>query len=72
MKILMIEPFYAGSHKVLMDLLEKNLNAENDIEVVMETLPGKKWHWRARTSALYFAQTIKHDEYRLVEALDMI
>lgn len=53
---LVIEPFYGGSHKQLVDLL-------------LDKIPGcskacmsaKKWHWRMRTSALYFATTIPLD-----------
>jgi len=59
-KLLLIEPFYTGSHKQLVDLLHGKI-ADSDLV----TLPGKKWHWRARTSALLLSQQIPADhQYR--------
>ncbi|CAL8126300.1 unnamed protein product [Orchesella dallaii] len=57
-QVLLIEPFYCGSHKVLIDILNDELRGIDDVEVTRMTLPGKKWHWRARTSALFFFQNI--------------
>jgi hypothetical protein len=55
--ICVIEPFYGGSHKQLIDLLENELK-QVGLKYDLYTMTAKKWHWRARCSALYMSQII--------------
>lgn len=81
-RILVLEPFYGGSHKQFIDTLQTL--AVNYDEILGNTLPNeakrksssrwpnfefkvysmkaKKWHWRARTSALYMSQVVDRDD----------
>lgn len=64
-KVLLIEPYYAGSHRQLIDLLHSELNGGGRDVADLVTMTGKKWHWRARTSALHMSQIIpKNVNYR--------
>lgn len=56
MKILILEPFYGGSHKQLMDLIQQSVK-DKDLELITQT--AKKWHWRARSSAVWYSQKIE-------------
>jgi len=59
--IALVESFYGGSHRQLIDLLEKNFSGSCDKYYMTD----KKWHWRMRTSSFHFAQKIpKKYNYR--------
>ena len=47
-----------ATHKQLVDILTATLKASTQevFDIHLFTLPAKKWHWRARTSALNMAQ----------------
>lgn len=63
--ICIIEAFYGGSHKQLIDMIEQDLKLDKKYDLF--TMSSKKWHWRARCSALYFSQIIpKKHNYKYV------
>ncbi len=55
MRILVLEPYYGGSHKYFLDNLAKNVEAE----FFFLTLPARKWKMRMQLSAPWFIDRIK-------------
>jgi len=56
LKVLVLEPYYGGSHKSFLSGLE---NLPFNFEFL--TLPARNWKWRMRLAAPYFADQI-HDK----------
>jgi glycosyltransferase involved in cell wall biosynthesis len=53
-KLLVLEPYYGGSHKTFLDGLEESL----PFDFVLLSLPARKWKWRMRLAAPYFVEKI--------------
>ena len=58
---LLVEPFYGGSHKQMVDLISTTLREVGGAKILCYTMPPRKWHWRMLTSASHFASEIKAD-----------
>jgi len=70
MKILLIEPYYSGSHKDWADGLKKH--SSHDIEIL--ALPGSFWKWRMQGGAISLARKFNEGNYSpdLILATDML
>jgi glycosyltransferase involved in cell wall biosynthesis len=55
LRILVLEPYYDGSHRAFIEGLCSTLPFEFDLM----TLPARKWKWRMRLSAPFFAEEIR-------------
>ena len=54
MRILVLEPYYGGSHRIFLD----GLQAHVPLDFILLTLPARKWKWRMRLAAPFFAEKI--------------
>ena len=70
MKILYIEPFYAGSHKQWIDSYA--LYSKYKVDIL--SLPGRYWKWRMHGAAITLAKRFieKNKNYDLIIASDML
>ena len=70
MKILIIEPYFEGSHKTW--TLDFQKFSAHDIELL--TLPGRHWKWRMHGGAITLAQEYNQLEYKpdIILASDML
>lgn len=68
--LLLIEPFYSGSHKQWAEGLQKH----SSIHIDIETLPGRHWKWRMHGAAVTFAERLKDkiNDYDLIVVSDML
>jgi glycosyltransferase involved in cell wall biosynthesis len=55
LRILVLEPYYDGSHRAFIEGLCTTL----PFEFHLLTLPARKWKWRMRLSAPFFAEKLK-------------
>jgi glycosyltransferase involved in cell wall biosynthesis len=59
LKVLILEPYYGGSHKSFIEGLK---HLPFTFEVL--SLPSRKWKWRMRLSAPYYARQLHRDSRR--------
>lgn len=59
-RILVLEPYFGGSHKVFLDGFARHLPYTFDLL----TLPARNWKWRMRLAAPFFADRLHKGEKR--------
>ena len=64
LNVLVVEPYYGGSHKQFLDGLAQHL----PFRFRPMTLPARKWKWRMRLAAPHFARLL----HRLDERFDLV
>ncbi len=65
LSILALEPYYGGSHRAFLDTLVRHSRHE----FRLLTLPARKWKWRMRGAAIWFAQVLAEDRPRGVDLI---
>jgi glycosyltransferase involved in cell wall biosynthesis len=55
LRLLVLEPYYGGSHRAVLDALLPLLGMEHDLL----TLPARKWKWRMRGAAITMAEQVR-------------
>lgn len=69
MKILLVEPFYTGSHKQWVD----SLMSYSAHQIQLISLPGVHWKWRMHGGAIALRQALSYsDEFDLILTSDML
>ena len=70
MKILILEPFFTGSHKKWTN--EFQFHSKHEIEIL--SLPGRFWKWRMHGGAITLAKLYQNIKYNpdLILATDML
>jgi glycosyltransferase involved in cell wall biosynthesis len=70
LEILLIEPFYTGSHKYWAD----NLLKHSKHYITLLTLPGKHWKWRMHGAAITLAEKVNNrsSDFDLILISDMM
>ncbi len=53
LRILVLEPYYGGSHRLFVEGLRKL-----PLQFELMALPARKWKWRMRFSALYYTEAL--------------
>jgi glycosyltransferase involved in cell wall biosynthesis len=68
MNILVLEPYFGGSHKAFLGDLDKHLPYSFHIL----SLPARKWKWRMRLAAPYYAELLRSEHKGLLAKADLI
>jgi hypothetical protein len=59
LRVLVLEPYYGGSHKSFLENL-----TQLPFTFELMTLPARKWKWRMRLAAPYFAERLANSQQR--------